>query len=74
MMLPRGSFVLSAGTSERVFMMSPHGCFVLRAGMSERVFMTLPCESLVLSCKTVEHRSRKSRDLLQTDEFMVAHT
>ena len=28
---------------------------------------------LFLSCKTVEHRSRKSRDLLQTDEFMVTH-
>ena len=35
--------------------------------------MMLPRESLVLSFKTVEHRSRKSRDLLQTDEFMVTH-
>ena len=34
--------------------------------------MMLPPEPLALSCKTVEHRSRKSRDLLQTDEFMVA--
>ena len=37
--------------------------------MSERVFMTLPRECFVLYCKTVEHRSRKSRDLLQTGEF-----
>ena len=33
--------------------------------------MMSPRESIVLSCKTVEHRSRKSRDLLKTDEFMV---
>ena len=37
--------------------------------MSERVFMTLPRESFVVYCKTVEHRSRMSRDLLQTGEF-----
>ena len=37
--------------------------------MSEHVFETLPCECFVLHCKTVEHRSRKSRDLLQTGEF-----
>ena len=41
--------------------------------MSERVFMMLPRGSLVLSFKIVEHRSRKSGDLLQTDEFMVTH-
>ena len=34
-------------------------------------FMMSPRECFVLSCKTVEHRSRKSRDLLKTDEFMV---
>ena len=54
-------------------MMLPRGSFVFSAGTSERVCMMLPRESLVLSCKTVEHRSRKSRDLLQTDEFMVTH-
>ena len=32
-------------------------------------FMTLPRECFVLYCKTIEHRSRKSRDLLQTREF-----
>ena len=37
--------------------------------MSERVFMTLPRECFVLCCKTVELRSRKSRDLLQTGKF-----
>ena len=37
--------------------------------MSERVVMTLPRECFVLHCKTVEHRSGKSRDLLQTGEF-----
>ena len=36
--------------------------------MSESVFMTLR-ECFVLYCKTVEHRSRKSGDLLQTGEF-----
>ena len=29
--------------------------------------------ALFLYCKTVEHRSRKSRDLLQTGEFTVTH-
>ena len=53
-------------------MMSPRGCFVVSAGTSERVFMVLPRESLVFSCKTVEHRSRKSRDLLQTGEITVS--
>ena len=33
------------------------------------LFMMLPRECFVLYCKTVEHRSRKSRDLLQTREF-----
>ena len=42
---------------------------VVLGEMSERVFMTLPRECFVLYCKTVEHRSRKSRDLLQTGEF-----
>ena len=37
--------------------------------MSERVFMMLPRECFVLYCKTVQHRSRKSRNLLQTGEF-----
>ena len=37
--------------------------------MSERVFVTLPRECFVLYCKTVEHRSRKSGDLLQTGEL-----
>ena len=32
-------------------------------------FMTLPRECFVLYCWTVEHRSRKSGDLLQTGEF-----
>ena len=32
-------------------------------------FMMLPRECFVLCCKTVGHRSRKSRDLLQTGEF-----
>ena len=40
--------------------------------MSERVFMMLPHECFVLYCKTVEHRSRKSRDLLHTGEFTPA--
>ena len=47
MMSPRGFFVFSAGTSERVFMMSPRGCFVFSAGTSERVFMMLPREFLI---------------------------
>ena len=59
-------------TSDRTFMMSPRDCFVFGTEMSERVFM-MSRESFVLSCKTVEHRSRKSRDLLQTDEYMVTH-
>ena len=54
-------------------MMSARECFVFGCEMSERVFKMLPRESLALSCKTVEHRSRKSRDFLQTDEFMVTH-
>ena len=29
----------------------------------------LPRECFVVYCKTVKHRSGKSRDLLQTDEF-----
>ena len=37
--------------------------------MSERVFMMLPRECFVLCCKTVEHRSGKSGDLLQTGEL-----
>ena len=37
--------------------------------MSERVFMMLPRECFVLYCKTLEHRSRKSRDPSQTGEF-----
>ena len=37
--------------------------------MSERVFMMLPRECFVLYWKTVEYRSRKSRDLLRTGEF-----
>ena len=37
--------------------------------MLESVFLMLPRECFVLYCKTVEHRSRKSRDLLQTGEF-----
>ena len=41
--------------------------------MSERVFMMLPHECFFLYCKTVEHRSGKSRDLLQTREFTVTH-
>ena len=54
-------------------MMLPGRCLVFSVGTSERVFMMLPRESLVfLSCKTVEHRSRKSRDLLQTGEFTVS--
>ena len=32
-------------------------------------FMKLPRGCFVLHCKTVEHRSRKSRDLLQTGKF-----
>ena len=36
-------------------------------------FLCYHVNPLFLSCKTVEHRSRKSRDLLQTDEFMVTH-
>ena len=37
--------------------------------MSERVFVMLPRECFLLYRKTVEHRSRKFRDLLQTREF-----
>ena len=37
--------------------------------MTDRVFMMLPRECFVLYCNTVEHRSGKSRDLLQTREF-----
>ena len=37
--------------------------------MTERVCMMLPSECFVLYCKTVEDRSRKSGDLLQTREF-----
>ena len=36
--------------------------------MSERVFMTSPRGCFVLYCRTVEHRSRKSKDLLQPGE------
>ena len=35
--------------------------------------MMSPRECFVLYCKTVEHRSRMSRDLLQTGEFTVTH-
>ena len=47
MMSPRACFVLSAGTSERVFKMLPRRCLVFSDGTSERVFMMLPRESLV---------------------------
>ena len=36
--------------------------------MTDRFFMMLPRECFVLNCKTVERRSGKSRDLLQTRE------
>ena len=48
-------------------------CFFC-VGTSERVFFMLPRDSFIvfLSCKTVEHRRRKSRDLLQTGEVTIS--
>ena len=48
-------------------MMSPRGCFVL---VLERQNVFLRCyhvNPLFLSCKTLEHRSRKSRDLCRQE-------
>ena len=50
-----------------------HQSVFLRCHHADALFLVLERQSVFLSCKTVEHRSRKSRDLLQTDEFMVTH-
>ena len=78
--LPRPSFVVkqdqlsSEMRNVRAYFYDATTRMMLRfsVGTSERVLRCYHVNPLFLSCKTVEHRSRKSRDLLQTGEFTVS--